>query len=52
VSKEYGIFNEDSGNSRRAVVVVDKQGTIRFKCIYSSAADLEVSDILAEVDKL
>jgi hypothetical protein len=34
------------------VVVVDKQGTVRFSRVYASAADLDVNDILAEVSGL
>ena len=33
-------------------VLVDKQGIIRFKRVYTRAADIEITDILAEVDKL
>ena len=52
VAQLYGIFNEEIGTSRRAVIVVDKQGTIRFKRVYASAGDIDTADILAEVDKL
>jgi len=34
------------------VIVIDKKGIIRFKQIYTSAADVHIIDILAEVDKL
>ena len=52
VAQLYGIFNEETGTSRRAVIVVDKQGTIRFKRVYASAGDINTADVLAEVDKL
>ena len=52
MSKKYGVFNEDTGAARRAVVIVDKQGAVRFSRVYASAADLDVSDVLAEVSGL
>ena len=33
-------------------MVVDKEGIIRFKRVYTSAGDIETADILAEIDKL
>ena len=52
MSKKYGVFNDEMGAARRAVVVVDKRGTVRFSRVYDTAADLDVSDILAEVSGL
>ena len=51
MANRYGIFNDETGTSRRSVMVIDKQGIIRFKRVYTSAADIDVNDILAEVDK-
>ena len=48
----YDIYNEEMGRSRRSVIIVDKQGVIRFKRVYESMAELDVADIVAEVDKL
>ena len=52
VAQLYGIFNEETGTSRRAVIVVDKEGIVRFKRVYTSAADIHTADILAEVDMI
>jgi len=52
VTNAYGIWNEQRGASNRAIFVIDKEGVIRFKRIYDSAADLDPKDILAEIDKL
>ena len=52
VANLFGIFNEENGASRRAVIIVDKQGIVRFKRVYASAADLDMTEVLAEVDKL
>ena len=64
VIKSFGLYNEDKGTSYRAVVIVDKEGTIRFRRTYKSVlspgptgqgvvqSDLDPADILAEVDKI
>ena len=52
VAKLYGIFNEETGASRRAIFVVDKEGTIQFKRIFTSAADISIDEVLEAVDKL
>ena len=48
----YGVYNDEGGTARRAVIVIDREGIVRFKRVYSSMAELDVADILAEVDKL
>ena len=50
VAKKYDIFNENLGTSLRAVIIIDKQGIIRFNRTYTSAADIDVDDILAKVE--
>ena len=62
--KSYGLFNEENGASFRAVVIVDKEGVVRFSRRYTSVrtpgptsqgeteSDLNVEDILAEVDRI
>ena len=52
VTTAYDLWNEERGASNRAVIVVDKEGIIRFRRVYTSAADIHTDDILAEVDKL
>ena len=52
VTHAYDIWNEERGAASRAVFVIDKEGVIRFKRVYDSAADLDPKDILAEIDKL
>ena len=52
VARLYGIYNEEKGTALRSVIVIDKEGVIRFKRTYGNAADIHTEDILAEVDKL
>ena len=51
VAQLYGLYNEERGVSRRAVVIVDKQGIVRFKQVYDRGLP-NPEEILAEVDKL
>ena len=52
MSQLYGVYNEERGTANRAVIIVDKQGTVRFKRVYSSVQELDTKDILAELAKL
>ena len=52
VAKLYGLYNDERGTANRAVVIVDKQGIVRFRRIYSSMAEFSVDDIRAAVDGL
>ncbi len=52
VSKLYGVYNEERGTANRAVVIVDKQGIVRFKSVYTSISELDTADVLAEIGKL
>ncbi len=64
VTRAYGLFNEETGASLRAVVIVDKRGIARFARVYASVrlpgptgqglteSDLDVADTLAEVDNI
>ena len=51
VSQLYGIYNEERGTSKRAVVIIDKEGIIRFKQTYDQGLP-DPGEILAEIDKL
>ena len=62
--QSYGLYNEERGTSYRAVVIVDKEGIVRFKRTYTTVpragptgqgeveTDLDPADILAEVEKI
>ena len=52
VARAYGIYNDERGTSNRAIIIVDKDGIVKFKKVYASAADLKPEDIVAEIDKL
>ena len=52
VCSDYGVLNEQTGVPVRAIIIVDKEGWVRFSKIYKAASDLNPSDILSEVAKL
>ncbi len=51
VAQDYGIYNEDAGIARRSVFIIDKDGVVRYKKVYSQGLP-DVEELLAEVDKL
>ena len=52
VSQLYGVYNEDRGTSIRSVFIIDKEGKVRWKRVYTNAADVDPKAILAEIDRL
>jgi len=53
VSKKYGVWKEDKGISERAIVIVDKQGVIRYIDVHdiSEAPENEqLLEVLRELD--
>ena len=52
MSQLYGVYNEQRGTPDRAVIIIDKEGIVRFSQAYAGVADLNTDDILAEIDKL
>ena len=53
VSKLYGVWKDDKGISERAIVIVDKQGIVRYVDVHdiSEAPDnSQLLDVLRELD--
>lgn len=48
VVKRYGLWREDRGNSRRAIVIVDKDGIVRLSQVIPKGAP-DVEEVLAAV---
>jgi alkyl hydroperoxide reductase subunit AhpC len=51
-SRAHDLYNEERGASFRAVLVVDKQGGIRFRETYEPGILPDPSEILAVIDAL
>ncbi len=52
MTKAYDLWNADRSTPNRAVVIVDKDGVIRFREEYAAGSLPDPADILAEVEKL
>ena len=52
VSQAYNLWDSERGASRRAVLVVDKDGVIRYRKTYTPGNLPDMEEILREVEKL
>ena len=52
MTKAYDLWNEERGTPNRSVVIVDKDGIIRYRKLYPSRDLPDPEEILAEVAKL
>lgn len=52
VTQAYGLWNEERGAGARAVLIVDREGIVRFRETYQPGILPDPQDILAELDKL
>ena len=52
VSESYGVFDSNRGTPQRAIIVIDKEGIIRFSKTYDAATDLNPTDILDAIKSL
>ena len=51
-NQAYGLYNEERGAGNRAVIIVDKEGIVRFRKTYEPGTLPDPADILVELDKL
>ncbi len=51
-TQAYELWNEERGAGNRAVIIVDKEGIIRFRETYVPGVLPNPEDILAAIDKL
>ena len=52
MSADYGVWNEERGAPNRAVIVVDKQGIVRFRRIYEAGVLPDPDEILQVIQGL
>ncbi len=53
VSRKYGVYKEDKGHCERAVVVVDKQGIVRYIDVHDIGEvpeNAQILEVLRELD--
>ena len=51
-TKAYGLWNEERGASNRAVIIVDKEGVVRFRETYQPGVLPDPSTIIEVVQGL
>jgi alkyl hydroperoxide reductase subunit AhpC len=52
VSRAYGLWNPERGASQRAVLIIDKDGIIRYRRTYSAPNLPDLEEIVREVQRL
>jgi alkyl hydroperoxide reductase subunit AhpC len=52
VSRAYGLWNPERGASQRAVIIVDKEGIIRYRRTYVAPNLPDMEEILRQVQQL
>ena len=52
VAQAYGIFREKHGSSERAVLVLDREGVVRFKKIYPIKEVPDIAEIIKAVGEV
>jgi alkyl hydroperoxide reductase subunit AhpC len=52
VSRAYNLWNAERGASIRAVLIIDKDGVIRYRRAYSAPNLPDLEEIMHEVEKL
>ena len=52
MTRAYDLFNDAIGTPRRAIIIVDKGGTVRFRREYAPGSLPTPEEILGELDKL
>lgn len=51
VTKTYDVFNDERGNSRRSVFIIDAEGVIRWSNVYTDSIPAS-GEILHEIEQL
>ena len=52
VTTAYGLWNEERGAGTRAIIIVDKDGVVRFRETYAPGTLPDPEMVLAELNKL
>ena len=51
VTKSYDVFNDERGNARRSVFIIDPEGMIRWSNVYTESIPAS-GELLFEIEKL
>ncbi len=52
VSRAYGVYNEDNGFAERTILLIDKEGIIRFIDVHAGGERPDNDQVIEELRKL
>jgi len=52
VARLYGVYKEDIGESERAILIIDKEGVLRYIDVHDAGEQPDNQQIFDELDKL
>jgi len=52
ISKLYKVYDYNKGTSKRAIILIDKNGIVKFKKIYIDISEFNINDIFTQLSKL
>ena len=52
MSRAYGVYKDDSGYTERAIILIDKEGIVRFIDVHDGGEQPDNSQVLEELRKL
>jgi alkyl hydroperoxide reductase subunit AhpC len=51
VTQAYGVFNQESGNAKRSVFIIDEEGVIRWSKLFTDSIPAS-GELLTEIEAL
>jgi alkyl hydroperoxide reductase subunit AhpC len=52
VAQKYGVYKEDVGHTERAILIIDKEGIVRYIDVHDSGEQPDLQQIVEELEKL
>jgi alkyl hydroperoxide reductase subunit AhpC len=52
VARAYGVLDEEAGRAERAVIIVDKQGVVRYIDVHDIGEQPDEEQLIEELEKL
>ncbi|MBN18737.1 MAG: alkyl hydroperoxide reductase [Chloroflexi bacterium] len=52
ISKIYKVYDYNKGTSKRSILLINKNGIIKFKRIYSDISEFKINTIFNELNKI
>ena len=52
VGQAYGVFNDERGNNRRSIFIIDREGVLQWTKVYEPGNLPDHPELLAELNKI